>query len=250
MIKKIILICLVFFTVFSMPGNAQNAKEIVKTSYDKMHGETLKSELTIKIVRPDWSREMGAKVWLKGDNYSMILITSPSKDEGTAFLKIKKEVWNWIPSVERTIKLPPSMMSQSWMGTDFTNDDLVKEVSIVEDYTHTLLGTEKIGSYDCYKIEMVPKSGTSIVWGKIITWIGKDNYLQILSEFFDEDGALVNTMKSSNIKKMGGRVIPLRYDMIPADKKGHSTVLSYTSIVFNDNIDDGFFTVKNMKELK
>jgi hypothetical protein len=115
------------------------AKDIVKKADDNMRGKTSQADITIKIIRPTWSREMNMKAWTKGDDYSMILVTSPAKEKGTVFLKRIKEVWNWIPSIERNIKLPPSMMSQSWMGTDFTNDDLVKEASSVSDYDHKLL---------------------------------------------------------------------------------------------------------------
>jgi outer membrane lipoprotein-sorting protein len=116
---------------------AQDAIEIVKKADEKMRGKTSQAEMTIKTTRPTWTREMTVKTWIKGNDYAMILIQAPARDKGTVFLKRKKEVWNWLPTVERSIKLPPSMMSQSWMGTDFTNDDLVKESSIVEDYTHT-----------------------------------------------------------------------------------------------------------------
>ncbi|HEY0899989.1 MAG TPA: outer membrane lipoprotein-sorting protein, partial [Sphingobacteriaceae bacterium] len=106
---------------------AQTAREIVRKADQNMRGNSLQAELTIRTIRPSWSREMQCKVWAKGTDYSMILIQSPARDKGITFLKRKKEVWNWMPLLERTIKLPPSMMSQSWMGTDFSNDDLVKE---------------------------------------------------------------------------------------------------------------------------
>ena len=147
------------------------AKEIVKKADDNMRGNTSIADITIVIVRPTWKRELSMKAWTKGEDYSMILITSPAREKGTVFLKRIKEVWNWIPAIERNIKLPPSMMSQSWMGTDFTNDDLVKEASSVSDYEHTHLGKEVIAGKECYKIEMVPKASAAIVWKKVIVWI-------------------------------------------------------------------------------
>ncbi|MFN8688410.1 MAG: outer membrane lipoprotein-sorting protein, partial [Cyclobacteriaceae bacterium] len=115
------------------------AEEIVRKTDENMRGNTLQAEMVIRTLRPTWTREMGVKTWMKGGDYAMILITAPAKEKGVAFLKRTKEVWNWVPTLERSIKLPPSMMSQSWMGTDFTNDDLVKESSVVKDYAHTLL---------------------------------------------------------------------------------------------------------------
>ncbi|MDZ7808203.1 MAG: outer membrane lipoprotein-sorting protein [Gracilimonas sp.] len=115
---------------------AQNATEIVRKMDEKMRGESLEAEVTMTIVRPNWSREVSMKSWSRGTEYSMILITAPARDRGTAFLKRGNEIWNWVPSVGRTIKMPPSMMMQSWMGSDFTNDDLVRESSSVTDYDH------------------------------------------------------------------------------------------------------------------
>lgn len=227
-----------------------SAKDIVKKADDNMRGKTSQAEITIKIIRPTWSREMTMKVWTKGDDYSMILITSPAKEKGTVFLKRIKEVWNWIPAIERTIKLPPSMMSQSWMGTDFTNDDLVKEASSVVDYTHENLGMESIRGKDCYKIEMIPKPSAAIVWEKVIVWIDTEDFLQLKAAFYDEDGALVNTMHSSEIKELGGRKITSKIEMFPMDKKGNSTVIIYNAIVFDKEIEDHFFTTRNMKQLK
>ena len=190
------------------------------------------------------------KAWSKGDDYSMILINSPAKEKGTVFLKRIKEVWNWIPSIERNIKLPPSMMSQSWMGTDFTNDDLVKEASAVEDYTHTHIGKETIAGKECYKIEMLPKPSAAIVWEKVIVWIDTKDFLQLKAEFYDEDGELVYIMNSSDVKEIGGRKITSKIEMIPVDKEGNSTWIIYNDILFDKEIKDDFFTTRNMKQLK
>ena len=119
---------------------AQDAREIVRKSEERARGKTSQAGLIIQIVRPTWTREMNLKVWTKGNDFTMILLLAPARDKGTVFLKRKKEVWNWVPSIERTIKLPPSMMRQNWMGTDFTNDDVVKEASIAEDYEHKKTG--------------------------------------------------------------------------------------------------------------
>ncbi|MFH6769318.1 outer membrane lipoprotein-sorting protein [Gaetbulibacter aquiaggeris] len=227
-----------------------SATDIVKKADDNMRGKTSEATITIKIIRPTWSREMTMKAWSKGDDYSMILITSPAKEKGTVFLKRIKEVWNWIPSIERNIKLPPSMMSQSWMGTDFTNDDLVKEASSVVDYDHTILGKDSVLDKDCYKIQMIPKPSAAIVWEKVIVWIDTADFLQLKAEFYDEDGALVNIMNSSDIKELGGRKITSKIEMFPVDKEGHSTVIIYNDINFDKPINDNFFTTRNMKQLK
>ena len=193
---------------------------------------------------------MSLKTWSKGNDLALILVTAPTKDKGIVYLKRKKEVWNWIPAIERNIKLPPSMMSQSWMGTDFTNDDLVKESSVVDDYEHSLLGTETQGDSLCYKIQMIPKPEAAVVWGKIIVWITQKEFLQLRAEFYDESGDLINVMAGSEVKKLGGRLLPTRLEMTPADKKGHQTVIEYKDMEFDKPIADSFFTTENMTKVK
>ena len=244
----IILLIIPFMamSIFQEP----TAKEVVQKADKNIRGETSQAKMTIKIIRPTWSREMEMKTWSKGDDYAMILITSPPREEGTAFLKRKNEVWNWVPSIERNIKLPPSMMSQSWMGTDFTNDDLVREASAVSDYDHKHLGKETISGKECYKIEMIPKPSAAIVWEKVIVWIDAEIFLQLKAEFYDEDGELINILNSRDIKEMGGRKITSKLEMIPVDEEGYKTVIIYNDIVFNKEIKDEFFTTRNMKRLK
>lgn len=227
-----------------------SAIDIVRKADQKAKGNTSLSNITIQTIRPTWKREMSLKVWTKGNNYVLILVTAPQKDKGIVYLKRHKEVWNWIPSIERNIKMPPSMMSQSWMGTDFTNDDLVKEASIIEDYEHTLLGETEVDGRSCYKIQLIPKPQSAVVWGKIILSIDKKDLLMLHAEYFDEEGALVNTMHASDIKELGGRILPGRLEMIPADKKGNKTVLIYNSLEFDKPIEDSYFSTNNMPRVK
>ena len=158
-------------------------------------------------------------------------------------------MWNWVPSIEKMIKIPPSMMMQSWMGSDFTNDDLVRESSTVKDYTHKMLSKETIREQLCYKIELIPLLDAPVTWGKAIMWVTVNGFNQWKTEFYDEDMELVNTMNAYNIKKMGDREIPTKIEIIPQDKKGNKTVLEITSMIFNQTIDDSFFSQQNMKKL-
>ena len=226
---------------------SQDAREVVSKADEKMRGKTSHIEMTIRTVRPAWSREMDIKAWMKGTDYSMILIQSPAKDKGIVFLKRKKEVWNWMPTLERTIKLPPSMMSQSWMGTDFTNDDLVKESSIVNDYSHSIIGDTTIDKRVCYIIQMIPKPEAAVVWSKLIVCIDKIDFLELHTRFYDEDGKLINIMNAYDIKIMGGRLIPTHFEMIPTDKKNQKTEMIYKNIQYNKPIEDNFFTTEKMK---
>lgn len=236
--------------LLAAPARAQDATEIVRHADAHARGKTSQAEMTMTVVRPTWQREMSMKTWSQGNDYAMVLITAPAKEKGIVYLKRVREVWNWIPSVERTIKMPPSMMSQSWMGTDFTNDDLVKESSIVEDYTHTLAGDTVIDGRACHKVVMTPKPRAAVVWGEVRLWVDKKDDLMLRAEYYDEYGELVNTLVSSEVKLLGGRLLPTRTEMIPADKPGHKTVIVHRSIAFDQPIPEGFFTTQNITRVR
>ncbi|SDM29649.1 outer membrane lipoprotein-sorting protein [Daejeonella rubra] len=246
MIHFLYFILFHFFYSFQV----NDAKDIVKKADEKMRGSTMQAEIIIKTIRPTWSREMHCKIWEKGNDLALILIQAPVRDKGISFLKRKKEVWNWLPTLERTIKLPPSMMSQSWMGTDFTNDDLVKESSVVDDYNHKIIGDTLIQERSCFIIQMIPRPEAAVVWSKVIICIDKKDFLELHSRFYDEEGDLINTMNSFDIKMMHDRIIPTRFEMIPADKKGQKTIMIYKNIQYNSPIADNFFSIVQMKMLK
>ncbi len=245
------LLIIIFPLLLLSFGKAQNAADILRKSEDQRRGiKSSVAEMSMTIVRPNWTRTMSMKTWSKGDDYTLILVTAPARDKGSATLKREKEVWNWLPKIERTVKLPPSMMSQSWMGSDLTHDDLVREVSLVEDYEHQILGTETIKDRKCWKIELIPHEDVPIVWAKIILFIDQEDYLQMKTEYYDEDAALVNVFKATQIGQLGGRTLATRLELIPMEEEGHKTVLAYKSINFNQALKESFFSVQNMKRIR
>ena len=229
---------------------AQDATEIIKKMDEKARGTSSTAEMTMTIIRPTWERSISMKTWGKGIDYSLVLVTAPARDKGTATLKRNNEIWNWVPNIGRTVKLPPSMMMQSWMGSDFTNDDLIRESSIVFDYTHEMAGDSTISGYDCYKIALTPKPDAPVVWGKVIIWVSKEEYIQFRTEFYDEDDYLINVMEGMDVKEFDGRLLPSRMEMIPMDEPGNKTVLEYKSLNFNEGISDSFFSVQNMRRVQ
>ncbi len=248
MLKKMFLF---FFGIMILSvTNAQDAKEIVKKANDLAMGKTSRGTMTMTIERPTWSRTVSMKSWSMGNDYYMILITEPARDKGQVFLKRGSDMWNYIPSINRMIKIPPSMMSQSWMGSDFTNDDLVKMNSIVEDYDHTITGSENVGGYDCFKIQLIPHDDAAVVWGKIILWIDKDEYYEMKVEYYDEDMKLVTIQTAGNIKQFGDRKLPSYMEMIPVDKPGQKTIINTDEAEFNVEIPESFFSQQNMKQVK
>jgi hypothetical protein len=230
--------------------NAPDVQEIVKRADYKMRGATNYCELKMTVLRPGWSRSIEMKSWSKGREFSVILITAPANEKGQVFLKRHDEMWNWLPSISRTIKLPPSMMMQSWMGSDFTNDDLIKESSLVLDYVASFIAIEEIQGTPCYKIELVPKPDAAVVWGKIHAWISVQGDNELKMEYFDEDGNLMHRALLSDIRRMNDREIPTRMEMISLNKDGQSTVLEIVKSVFDQPIADTFFSMQNAKRLR
>lgn len=230
--------------------SAQNATEIIKKMDENMRGEASYNEMTMTTVRPRYTREISLKSWSLGDEYSLVLITAPARDNGTAFLKRKNEMWNYVPSIDRTVKMPPSMMSQSWMGSDFTNDDLVRGISIVNDYTHSYLGADEFEGKGCYKVELVPKPETPVVYDKVVYWIDKEYFLPVKVLNYDERGELVNTMFFRDIKAMGGRMLPAVMELIPESKPGHKTSVITTSADFSVKLSPDYFSIQNLTNIK
>lgn len=243
-------LCMLMLFLFPLVGSAQTAQEIIKKADELTRGKSSEGEMTIKIIRPKWEREMKMKVWTLGTDYSLMLITAPAREKGNAMLKRKNEVWNWVPSIERTVKLPPSMMMQSWMGTDLTNDDLVKQSSIVVDYTHKIEKDSTINGRKCWKLRLTAKPEAPVVWGHILVWVDQEHYIQLRSEFYDEDGYLVNIFTAHDIKVMDGRTLATRMEMIPVDKPGNKTSIITDKIDFDTGITEDFFSINRMKRMK
>jgi len=244
-----VFISLVLLSAFSMLS-AMTATEIITQVDKNARGKTVQMTLSVEIQRPTWSRTIEMKSWGKGTEYSLVYITAPAKEKGQAFLKRQNELWNWIPSIGRMIKMPPSMMSQSWMGSDFKNDDLVKESSVVKDYHHELLGVETKDGFECYKIKLSPKNEVAVIWGKIITWVSKKDFIQIRGEFYDEDEELIHTQVASEIKKMGGRIIATQMEIIPSENPNQKTIMKIKSALFDEPISDGFFSQRQLKRIR
>ena len=245
-----IILAIVFIPFGEIIAQQLTAKEIVDKADKKNRGESSRGIMSMTIVRPNWERTIEMKNWSKGTDLFMIYITKPAKEKGQVFLKVGKEMWNYVPTISRMIKIPPSMMMQSWMGSDFTNDDLVKQSSIVVDYDHKLLEEEEVRGQLCYKIELIPHPEAAVVWGKIISWITKDGFNLWKNEYYDEDGFLVNIENGYNIKKMGDRIIPTRFEMIPTDEEGRKTIMEIKESEFNIDIKDSFFSKQNMKKVR
>ncbi|TVQ43375.1 MAG: outer membrane lipoprotein-sorting protein [Saprospirales bacterium] len=247
---KIILLVPVFLIcalLMPLSARSQTAAEVLESMENVMRGESNYSEMTMTIVRPRFEREVSVRSWMMGRDHSLIIITAPARDRGTAFLMRQNNIWSYDPRIDRTTRMPSSMMSQSWMGSDFTNDDLVRDSDILDDYEHQILRTETYEGHLCYVIELIPKPESPIVWGKVLMWVTKDSYLQLRMEQYDQRGDMINEIKLDQIKNLDGREIPSRITVRPVDKSGHSTILEYKRMEFDIDISESFFTQDNMQ---
>lgn len=246
-------IAIIMFPVMTGQAAAQQltAKEIVIRADEKFNGEMSGySVMSMTIVRPTWQRTVEFKSWSLEDDYALTLITAPAREKGQTFLKRGTEMWSWNPAINRLIKLPPSMMSQGWMGSDYTNDDILRESSVVDDYTHSIEGEEEIDGSNCYKIKLTAKDDAEVLWGHQLWWVDKKEFIVLKAELYDEDGYLVRTETGTDLRTMDGRFIPTTIELVPADEEGRKTVLKILEVKFNVKLEENFFSQQNMKSIR
>lgn len=242
-----------FLPVTSLPAASQQltAKEIVKKADEKFNGERSGySVMSMTIVHPSWQRTVEFKSWSLGDDYALTIITAPAREKGQTFLKRGNEMWSWNPAISRLIKLPPSMMSQGWMGSDYTNDDILRESSVVNDYDHLFEGEEMIDGRMCHKIRLTAREDADVLWSRQMWWVDKKDFIVLKAELYDEDGFLVRTERGTDLRTMDGRLIPTTIELVPAEQEGHKTVLKITEIKFNITVEESFFSQQNMKTIR
>lgn len=240
---------LVLLASLSLAAHAgEDAAAIVERVEALLWGRTLQGEVEMQITSPRWQRTLRMRMWMQRPTHSFIRIVSPAKEAGIGSLRIRSEMWNYLPSVERVIKVPPSMMLQSWMGSDFTNDDLVKESSAVNDYTHRIAGTETVDGAPAWRIESLPRPEAAVVWGKVVYLVRQADAIPISQSFFNERGELVRTMRFSDVRPLGGRVLPTRWEMRQLAKPGNSTVVTLRAARYDEPIDPETFSERNLKK--
>lgn len=226
----------------------QNAEEIVRKAEDLMKGKSCKGTFLMRVSTPDYTREMKMDSWWVGNEKALIVIRSPRKEAGNKTLKIKNEMWSYLKNTETTIKIPPSMMLQSWNGSDFTNDDLVRESSLVDDYTQRIVGVEELQGVECWKIELLPKPDAPVVWGKLFYWVRQSDGLAERVEYYDERGKLMRTMEFSDFKVMGGRKLAARWTMVNKAREGSRTEFEILSVSFDMKISDRIFSFQELEK--
>lgn len=248
MVKRRCTILLVFVLLAAGPayaGTAPDAASIVAAAFNYARGKASIATVRMVIYRPDWERSMTIKAWTEGEKNSLFTIVSPPKDAGNGTLKKGIEMWIYNPKVNRAIKLPPAMMSQSWMGSDFSNNDLAKSDTLLTDYTHTLTKTETVDGHIVYRIKSMPKPGAPVIWGMQTLKIRKD-HIFVEETFYDEDLKPVKRLKFYDIGMIGGKLYPKKMQMQTVDAKDKYTRVEYLELSFPDHLPDSFFTLSNL----
>jgi len=250
--KRIMCGIAFFLLLFSatMTINAENdANLIVQKAFDYWRGISSYSEFTMTIHRSDFERSMDLKGWTKGRSDALFFVQKPPKDAGNGSLKKGRDMWSYNPKINRAIKLPPSMMSQSWMGSDFSNDDLAKSDTILEDYEHTIIEQSQHGDHIIYTIESMAKEEAPVVWGKQILTI-RDDHILLNEKFFDEDMELIKEMSAENLVEFSDRLFPKIWTMRRVDEEGRYTRLEYHVLDFDIELEDRLFTLVSLKSRK
>jgi outer membrane lipoprotein-sorting protein len=204
--------------------------------------------MEMEIVNPNWERTLRLKTWSQGTEKTLIRILEPAKERGTGTLRIGNEMWNYLPKVDKTIRIPPSMMMSSWMGSDFTNDDLVKEFTFAGDYTFRYTEVEDPEKNRLY-IECVPREGRPIVWDRVLLVVNADDLLPVSEKFYDERGQLIRTMNFRDVETFDDRRIPSVMELVPHDKKG-KTIIRYLEAEFNIDIPEDTFNLRNLRTFR
>ena len=233
--------------LLSSPLQAQTAREIIARVDRLLRGESSRGRITMEITTEHWSRSLDMEIWSLGVEHSLVRVQSPAREAGTATLKAGQEVWNYLPRVDRTIKVPPSLMMGSWMGSHFTNDDLVKESQIVDDYDFEISFEGEREGVEVWEFQLTPRPEAPVIWGRIDEQVRKADLMPTWIRYYDEDGGLVRTMTFSDYRTMGDRLVPASMLVIPADKPEEHTVLTYHELDFGISLDENFFSLRNLR---
>ena len=246
---KILLLFFIIF-IFTSNTNANNLspEKILNNIDDLYRSNASHGILTLSVTTVNWQRTLTLEQWSKGEDKSLIKILKPKKEKGLATLRVDKNMWNYMPKVKRVVKIPSSMMSSSWMGSHFTNDDLVKQSRMVEDYTFSITfeGTRK--GKDIIEITCIPNKDAAVVWGRVEVIVFRDDYIPIRMIYYDEDLFLSRTLEFTDIRTMDGKMIPTMMNMIPIDEPGESTTVKWEEIQFDVAIDDDFFSMRKLQQ--
>ena len=242
----LVMLVLATFSSQSPATDVADARELVKAAMEHWRGINSYSEMTMTIHRTDWERSMSMRAWSEGDKLSLVRVTEPKKDAGNGTLLKDNDMWSYSPKINRIIKIPSSMMSQGWMGSDFSNKDISKSTDILDQYDHSLTATNEENGHTVYTIEAIPHEDAAIVWGKEIL-IVRDDFVMLEEQFWDQDGELVKVMKAHDVVEMGGRQVARVMRMGKLETPEEWTEMTVSEIEFDIELPPGVFTLSNLR---
>lgn len=225
----------------------ESARDIIDRVDRVLRGDSSRGIATMEVVTEHWQRTLSMEIWSLGTDYSLVTVTAPPKEAGTGTLKAKDDIWNYLPKVDRTIKIPASMMMGSWMGSHFTNDDLVKESTLVDDYDIEIRFEGDRDGTEVWELYLTPKPDAPVVWGHIEYQVRKSDLMPLWARYYDEDASLVRTLTFSDFRDLGGRIVPAAMDVRPEDKPTERTSVRYSELEFDVDVDESFFSLQSLK---
>ncbi|MBS2033021.1 MAG: outer membrane lipoprotein-sorting protein [Deltaproteobacteria bacterium] len=245
--RKLSLLALCVPLLTAGPARAdEEVKQLLHQVDELYRGSSSEATVQMHIKTANWERNMEMRVASQGTDQALVRILAPAKDKGTTTLRVGDNLWNYLPKVDRTIKVPAAMMSNSWMGSHFTNDDLVQESRLEKDYTSQI--TQRPSGKDgSYVIELVPKPNAPVVWGKVELTLGADK-LPKEQRYFDEKGKLVRTLAYGDVKALGGRKLPSSLTVTPTDKPGEFTTLTYVDLNLDAHLPPETFSLQALRK--
>ncbi len=245
-IRTFSLVLLLLFV--AVPVQAMDIDELMRHIDRLWRGDTSHATLSMTVKTQRYQRTMQMEAWSKGKERSLFVIHEPKKDRGIATLKVEENIWNYLPKINRVTKVPASMMSGSWMGSHFTNDDLVKESTYEDDYDSTITFEGERDGQPVYEVTSLPRPDAPVVWGKVVLLIRQDNLTPVSAVYYDEEGVRVRVMRFDRLQQVGDRDIPMRMTLIPEDKPNESTVIDYHEIAFDMPLDEQVFSLRSLKQ--
>jgi hypothetical protein len=229
------------------PAPAQSAREIVDRVDRMLRGNSSRADIVMEIATEHWTRSLEMRAWSLGTEYALVRVTAPPREAGTATLKVREEVWNYLPRVDRTIKIPPSLMMGSWMGSHFTNDDLVKESRMIDDYDIAIGYEGPRDGVAVWEFVLTPKPDAAVVWGRIVEQVRKDDLMPTWARYYDERGTLQRTMTFTDFRRFSGRLVPTVTVVRPEDKPAERTTIRYRDLAFDVPLTADFFSLRNLQ---
>lgn len=220
-------------------------EEVTKRLDGLYRSDASRAQMTMKVIKDRGTRTLTLESWSKGEDLSLIVIRKPAREAGTATLRTDEGLWNYAPRADRLIRIPAGLLSDAWMGSHFTNDDLVSESSYEDDFK-TKLSWSKLDGEKVIRVEFIPRPDAPIVYTKIEYFIRKGDYVPIQANYYDE-GKLMRRMQFSDVREVAGKSIPHKMVLTPMDKKGERTVVTYDELEFDVNLDDDLFTKRGLR---